>query len=101
MHACIAALSQGIPCVGIAYSRKFRGVFETVGLPDMALDARELPEKDMLEGCLGRFGDREIAAGILRRTVPQVRADLEACFRAMMCAAAEPAQHQGRSETED
>jgi len=100
MHACIAALSQGIPCVGIAYSQKFRGVFETVGLPDMVLDARDLAERDMLEGCLGRFRNREAAASVLRHTVPKVRADLEACFRTMMSDAALPPQHQRRSEPE-
>jgi len=31
MHACIAALSQGIPAVAIAYSDKFTGVMQTVG----------------------------------------------------------------------
>ena len=92
MHACIAALSQGIPCVGIAYSRKFHGVFETVGLQDMVLDARDLPEQDLLEGCLGRFRNREAAASVLRRTVPTVRADLEACFRTMVLGAAQPTQ---------
>jgi polysaccharide pyruvyl transferase WcaK-like protein len=40
MHACIAALSQGIPTVGIAYSRKFRGIFQSVGAENMVIDAR-------------------------------------------------------------
>ena len=38
MHACIAALSQGIPTVGVAYSRKFAGVFEMVGAEDWVID---------------------------------------------------------------
>jgi colanic acid/amylovoran biosynthesis protein len=49
MHACIAALSQGVPAVGIAYSRKFRGVFETVGLQDYALDACRLSVAQIVE----------------------------------------------------
>ena len=32
MHACIAALSQMIPTVGLAYSDKFLGVFESAGV---------------------------------------------------------------------
>jgi colanic acid/amylovoran biosynthesis protein len=40
MHACIAALSQGVPCVGIAYSMKFAGVFESVGMQDWVVDGR-------------------------------------------------------------
>lgn len=31
MHACIAALSSGVPVMPTAYSRKFKGVFGTVG----------------------------------------------------------------------
>jgi len=41
MHACIAALSQAIPTVGVAYSKKFRGVFESMGVEEMSIDARE------------------------------------------------------------
>jgi colanic acid/amylovoran biosynthesis protein len=40
MHACIAALSQGIPCIGIAYSKKFKGVFESVDAGEFVIDAR-------------------------------------------------------------
>lgn len=31
MHACIAAFSSGVPCVPMAYSRKFTGLFNTLG----------------------------------------------------------------------
>lgn len=30
MHACIAAFSSGVPCVPMAYSRKFTGLFNTL-----------------------------------------------------------------------
>ena len=40
MHACIAALSQGIPAVGLAYSKKFSGVFASIGVDSSALDLR-------------------------------------------------------------
>ncbi|WP_420393948.1 polysaccharide pyruvyl transferase family protein [Acuticoccus sp.] len=36
MHACIAAFSAGVPTIPIAYSRKFLGVFGTVGYPHVA-----------------------------------------------------------------
>lgn len=41
MHACIGALSQCIPAVGLAYSRKFRGVFSAIGVEDLVIDLRE------------------------------------------------------------
>lgn len=31
MHACIAAFSSGVPCMPMAYSRKFAGLFGTLG----------------------------------------------------------------------
>jgi polysaccharide pyruvyl transferase WcaK-like protein len=49
MHACIAALSQGIPAVGVAYSGKFHGVFESVGVENCVADARRFDEDELLE----------------------------------------------------
>jgi polysaccharide pyruvyl transferase WcaK-like protein len=40
MHACIAALSQRIPAIGLAYSKKFIGVFKSVGMGSLVIDAR-------------------------------------------------------------
>jgi len=40
MHSWIAALSQCIPAVGLAYSKKFKGVFETVGVEDLVAEMR-------------------------------------------------------------
>ena len=36
MHACIAAFSSGVPCVPMAYSRKFTGLFGSLGYPHVA-----------------------------------------------------------------
>ena len=35
MHACIAAYSSGVPVVPMSYSRKFEGLFGTLGYPTM------------------------------------------------------------------
>jgi polysaccharide pyruvyl transferase WcaK-like protein len=35
MHACIAALSSGVPVVPVAYSRKFSGLFGMLGYPSL------------------------------------------------------------------
>lgn len=42
MHACIAAISQKVPTAAVAYSKKFNGVFESIGLGHMVVDARLL-----------------------------------------------------------
>jgi polysaccharide pyruvyl transferase WcaK-like protein len=41
MHACIAALSQGVPAIGLSYSQKFIGVFEAIGTPELVIDLRQ------------------------------------------------------------
>jgi len=50
MHACIAALSQGIPAVGVAYSQKFLGVFTSVGMDSFVVDARTVGNGEAIEG---------------------------------------------------
>ena len=40
LHACIATLSQGIPCVAIADSWRFEGVFASAGMQGSVVDAR-------------------------------------------------------------
>jgi polysaccharide pyruvyl transferase WcaK-like protein len=37
MHSCIAALSQNIPAIGISYSRKFTGVYQTLNLHKLVI----------------------------------------------------------------
>jgi polysaccharide pyruvyl transferase WcaK-like protein len=49
MHACIAAISQAVPAVSLAYSDKFVGVMETLGLTRLVGDLRILTEKEILE----------------------------------------------------
>jgi polysaccharide pyruvyl transferase WcaK-like protein len=51
MHSCIAALSQSIPTFGIAYSKKFLGVFRSIGAGDWVLDGRTL-DADAITGSL-------------------------------------------------
>ena len=59
MHSCIAALSQGVPCVGIAYSMKFRGVFESVGMADWVVDGRDCGNDSAIERTLELFHSRQ------------------------------------------
>ena len=73
MHACIAALSLCIPCVGIAYSRKFHGVFESVGVEKMNFDARTLSSSAIIAGCLMHFQRRQEIREILKRTIPRMQ----------------------------
>jgi polysaccharide pyruvyl transferase WcaK-like protein len=74
MHACIAALSQGIPAVGIAYSKKFIGVFETVGVQNMVVDARKLSTDELVNKCMHHYENRDHAKNVLKEKLPNAKA---------------------------
>jgi len=58
MHACIAALSQGIPAIGLAYSRKFRGLYKTLNAESLILDLSQHSNESILNECRSLFKDR-------------------------------------------
>ena len=74
MHACIAALSQEIPAVGIAYSDKFRGVLESVGVGDLVTDARYDEVSRVLHVIRDAVTNRDDLRRRLRMEMPTVRA---------------------------
>lgn len=73
MHACIAALSQGVPAVAVAYSRKFAGVLDSIGAGDLVADPRTLDAASIV-GLIGaRFDRRDAIRAELTRAMPTVR----------------------------
>ena len=57
MHATIAAASSGVAVVPLAYSRKFRGVFNSIGYP-LVGDCTASPANDLIELTLGAVDKR-------------------------------------------
>ena len=84
MHSCIAALSQGIPTVGIAYSSKFTGVFESVGMASAVLDARGESLDALVETCLEHFRNRIQTSTELRKRVAAIQIQIFSCFNALL-----------------
>lgn len=80
MHACIAAISQGVPALGVAYSRKFAGVFGAVGAGELVLSARNLDLEQLLARCLALWAQRQAIARELAEQMPSVRGRLAQCF---------------------
>ena len=58
MHACIAAISQSVPTAAIAYSKKFSGVFESIGLEHMVVDARLLDMDESVNRVMALYQNR-------------------------------------------
>ena len=70
MHACIAAFSSGVPVVPIAYSRKFAGLFGSLGYTVIS-DCRSQPNSEILARVTQAFANRAqlkdaVAAGRAR-----------------------------------
>ncbi|RXK52919.1 polysaccharide pyruvyl transferase family protein [Oleiharenicola lentus] len=80
MHACIAALSQGIPCVGVAYSMKFRGVFESVGMQDWIVDGRDHTHGDAINRILALHQQCDVVREDLNRRANETRIELRRVF---------------------
>lgn len=61
MHACIAALSSGVPVLPMAYSRKFKGLFGTLGY-DVLADFQTDDAASILEKFESALNDRAALA---------------------------------------
>jgi polysaccharide pyruvyl transferase WcaK-like protein len=80
MHSCIAALSQSIPAVGIAYSRKFQGVFDSIGLGDCVADAYRCNKDELLFVVRTALERRDQTRKHLRKVIPEVQAKIMSMF---------------------
>ncbi|MBN1816829.1 MAG: polysaccharide pyruvyl transferase family protein [Sedimentisphaerales bacterium] len=72
MHATIAALSQFVPVVGMAYSKKFAGVFQTAGSQDCVVDMRRLEESQLLERIGQLYQNRQAMHTLLDQSIPEL-----------------------------
>lgn len=59
MHACIAALAQGIPTVGVAYSNKFIGVFDSIEIESLIIDARVMDMKESIKNIVDFYKEHK------------------------------------------
>jgi len=80
MHSCIAALSQCIPTVGMAYSDKFTGVFEIVGIGNCAIDMITFSNTEMLEKIRFVFDNSLKFKKQLDESIPQIKLNILSMF---------------------
>ena len=83
MHSCIAALSQGVPCVGVAYSMKFAGVFESVGAGDEVIDGRSVDTAEAVDAVIGIYSRRDAIREPLKERAERARFELHQIFEAI------------------
>ncbi len=82
MHACIAAVSQEIPTIALAYSDKFAAVFESVQLGDLVLDLRQRDAATIIANVHRAWIDREELRARLTPLMPAVRDGARSFFSA-------------------
>jgi len=73
MHACIAALSQCVPAVGLAYSRKFDGVLDSIGGGATVVDLRQADLNEILRAVGRAFTNRESLRNQLETRMPEIK----------------------------
>lgn len=71
MHATIAAVSMGIPTLPLAYSRKFKGVFEMLDYP-YAIDIDKGNEDNILSEIDKMLKSREMIQGNLNKNLERI-----------------------------
>jgi len=80
MHSCIAALSQCIPVVGLAYSKKFEGVFRSVSAEQSVVDMRSRNRDEILEDITEAYERRLATAEHLAEKIPVIREEVLKLF---------------------
>jgi len=80
MHACIGALSQSIPAIGVSYSEKFIGVFESIGVGYLIADPRQLTIEETLTVIDEAFARRKEIKNHLQVTIPVIKEKILSLF---------------------
>ncbi len=80
MHSTIAALSQCVPAAGMAYSKKFAGVFQTAGVEEYVADMRQMDDSQILDRINELYEAKESARRQLRKIMPRVQEKVLSLF---------------------
>jgi len=76
MHACIAAISQGTPTVALAYSDKFVGILQGLGLESLVVDPRSMDLGTSLAIVASTYDNRARIRGHLTQIMPGIEDDV-------------------------
>jgi len=78
-HACVSALSQGVPCIGLSWSHKYQELFEDYDLDDFVVDR---PDKERIHQLLTRLSsDEEVIVNRLRRSTRVMQEKVDSMWR--------------------
>lgn len=80
MHACIAALSQCIPSVALAYSKKFLGVMRSIDMESVVADLSENDEAQVIARVAEAYTSRTRTRERLETSIPGVKRKILGLF---------------------
>jgi colanic acid/amylovoran biosynthesis protein len=102
MHASIAALSQSVPTVSIAYSDKFIGVMETIDCKDLVADPRQMDEDQIIHFVDTVFAQRAAVRRRLDENIPMVKRAIREAFHELDVpstgSSSVPAEHEAGND---
>lgn len=98
MHSCIAALSQGIPTVGLAYSKKFRGVFNSIGMDEHVIDLRKTNTEAAESQLIDLFLKKDQTKPIVRQNAKQAQQRVRNTFTRLLSSSPAFSSQQTTSE---
>jgi polysaccharide pyruvyl transferase WcaK-like protein len=81
MHACVAAVSQCVPTVALAYSQKFKGVMDLVGSGVRVLDLRQEDTHSLCSGLREVIDLKSQWQADLKRKMPFITSEICGLFQ--------------------
>jgi colanic acid/amylovoran biosynthesis protein len=80
MHACIAALSQCVPSVALAYSKKFLGVMQSIEMDAAVADLRQEEEAQVIDRLTTAYNSRRRIREQLELEMPEIKQKVLSLF---------------------
>jgi len=80
LHSCIASISQGIPTIGVAYSKKFIGVFDSAGIRDTVVDGRIMDNDSACRMIMKSYEERTAIANNINKKIAVVKEQIYSIF---------------------
>lgn len=76
MHSCIAAVSQGVPTVPLAYSPKFEGTFATIGLDNLVVDATKTQGDEIMKTIKRDFAKKDEIEVLINNKISNLKEEI-------------------------
>lgn len=80
MHSCIGAVSCSVPTVPVAYSRKFIGIWEELGLARCVADPRNQEIKEILDVIKASYSGKEAIRSELKEKISSLKLSIIEMF---------------------